>query len=564
MPAPTPIGSAVEIVLSQSATPGAQSVPGGVPSDAQGVLVFTRALATLNSIAASFAGTFTTFASADGEPATISAAIVNSTGAGTVTPTWASAVSEGPVMMVLFVKDIDTSNMDWVNDFDFGWNGGPTAATATVPSTADQLVIAWDTKYGFGSPPGLASGWTSLGTTADGWERNGNSGRLSYANTPGDPTTTFNSQDTDFSQVGLISLIGTSGGSFTGTQTESAAGADSQTRSLQASRAQAESSAGADTQSASLTAARSQTESSAGSDSTSSSAPIPAAMAESSAGADAQTQTTTASRAQAESSASADTNASSMTASRAQAESSAGADSQNRTMVATSAQTESSAGADAQTRTMSATATQTESSAGADLTSGAANGEITIVESAISGDSSNRSMTASRSQAETAASSDTHAAVLAKFAAMQEAVAGLDAQTAVLVAVATLNEAAAGADMSIGFQANATTIVEFVSPADVITSALVAAGFQVETQTATDAQARTMIAIAAQAESQVPTDRQIVEGAPALVVVQAEDCTPLDVIEVLPPTNGVNRFVVRRLPESYVVKGTARRFIVPR
>jgi hypothetical protein len=210
VPTPTFI-SAVAIQLGTSASPGAQSIT--VPSDAEGVLVFTRNNNNANvvSLTSSFAGTFTRYNNSSGEGTSVSVAAVTSTGSQTITPSWTGTVGEGPLFVVAFVKDVDTSSVGaWVRDTFTEFDNA--SLVGAVDSTADDLVLVFDSQYGFGDPPAAASGWTSRLAVGPGFENNAELGRLSTANSPGSSTTSYTSQGNDFDCLAMISLIGASGG----------------------------------------------------------------------------------------------------------------------------------------------------------------------------------------------------------------------------------------------------------------------------------------------------------------------------------------------------------------
>lgn len=356
------------------------------------------------------------------------------------------------------------------------------------------------------------------------------------------------------------------GGDFTAAQADSAAGADSTSASLTATRAQAETSVTADTQNRTMLATRAQAESSAGTDTQAETLNTPAAQAESNTSSDTQTSAAAINKSQAEASAGADAQSTLMSATRAQAETSVGADTQAGSMSAAQAQAESSASADTQSGSMTATRTQAESGAGADTQAGAIVGATSVLESSAGTDTQTGAMAATRAQAEASAGADTQAALLARFAAVAETAVGTDAVSAIMVAVRAMTEAAAGADTTQGLQATATTVLESATATDVIVRSMVATGAQVEVQLATDIQVASLLALAQTAESTSGVDLvSVVGGGTVIVVHQDEHGNAVDVTEVVvPPDPPGGKYIVRKLPTRYAVAGGVRRFIVSR
>lgn len=197
------------LAIGYSASPGAQSV--NVPADAQLVVVHHRlynAAGSALSLSSSFAGTFTINqqAAGSGESAGVSYALVNSTGAQTITPSWTNAPTEGPHFVVSFIAGINTS--DFLRDSDLQLNE-TIASAITLTTGSTDLVLAHDSQFDSGEAvPGNQSGYTSILTYAD----NNEGSRLRIADSPGASTTTVTGQTTSYNAVaGLAIKPGASG-----------------------------------------------------------------------------------------------------------------------------------------------------------------------------------------------------------------------------------------------------------------------------------------------------------------------------------------------------------------
>lgn len=203
--APTLI-STVILTPGSSATPGAQAIT--VPADAQGVVVFTRGYpAPTLSLTSNFAGTFTIVQDTGNEITSVSYAPVTSTGSKTLTPSWTTGPTEGPLFIVAFIKDIDNSSIGaWIRDSDALANDVTGSAFGlTVDSTTIDLVLAFDTQYNTGlTVPADESGWTSITTQGI----NSDAGRLRSADSPGASTTTATTQGTSYRGMAIVSIIG--------------------------------------------------------------------------------------------------------------------------------------------------------------------------------------------------------------------------------------------------------------------------------------------------------------------------------------------------------------------
>lgn len=207
---PTYISTEV-IALGQVASPGAQNVT--VPSDAQVVVVhFSRyaASASTLSLTSNFAGTFTIVQDATiDEGGGVAFAVISSTGAKTITPSWSSAPSEGPLFFVSYIKDVDTaagfvrSIQNQVRE-----DTGTTAATVDLASRDVDLVLALDKTFNASETvPSNPAGWTSLATQGNVDE----AGRLRSLDAPNDGENTITGQTNTYSAILAIALRGIAG-----------------------------------------------------------------------------------------------------------------------------------------------------------------------------------------------------------------------------------------------------------------------------------------------------------------------------------------------------------------
>lgn len=194
--------SSTAITLGTSATPGAQSIT--VPADAQAVIVtattYTSGGLTL-SLSSDFAGTFTVTTAGNGSDKCHTAyAVVSSTGSKTITPTWSAAVTDGPLFIVSFVKNIDTA--DFIRQsLAYNANTQGSTTSTTISSSATDLVLALE-RQTLSSAPTLMSGFTNVTTQVN----NSLGGRLQYANSPGASTTTLQSSGTEFPGFSAVSI----------------------------------------------------------------------------------------------------------------------------------------------------------------------------------------------------------------------------------------------------------------------------------------------------------------------------------------------------------------------
>lgn len=209
---PTIISSVV-LNIGTAASPGAQSIT--VPSDAQIVVVqastYVSGGATL-SLTSDFSGTFTTATAGDGsDKCHVGYAVVSSTGSKTITPTWSSALTDGPLFIVSFIKGVNTS--DFLREsLPRNWNTQGATVNTTITSSSTDLVLILEREATTTTPPALESGCTSVTTQGV----NNLGGRLQYTNTPGSSTTTLTSTGTEFPGFAAISIkAGTSSVAYT-------------------------------------------------------------------------------------------------------------------------------------------------------------------------------------------------------------------------------------------------------------------------------------------------------------------------------------------------------------
>lgn len=205
--------STVALSLGTSANPGAQSIT--VPSDAQIVIVqattYVSGGATL-SITSDFSGTFTTTTAGDGsDKCHVGYAVVSSTGSKTITPTWSTTLTDGPLFIISFIKGVNTSDF-LRQSLPINWNTQGSTVNTTISSSATDLVLILERQAATTTPPTLESGCTSVTTQGI----NNLGGRLQYTNSPGSSTTTITSTGTEFPGFAAISIKqGTSSNAYT-------------------------------------------------------------------------------------------------------------------------------------------------------------------------------------------------------------------------------------------------------------------------------------------------------------------------------------------------------------
>ena len=204
---PTYISTEV-ITLGTSATPGAQNLT--VPSDAQLVVVHAANYASAGdstlSLSSNFAGSFTVYFDGDtfGDCVYVAHALVNSTGAKTITPTWSNTLTGGPLFFVSYIKDIDTAS--YLRDVGvYSTGSASSTASDTLATQSTDLVLVLD-KDG-ASLPTTISGYTSVSNQTN----NAEYGRLQTCNSPGTSSTTITTVGTNYACLGAIALRGIAG-----------------------------------------------------------------------------------------------------------------------------------------------------------------------------------------------------------------------------------------------------------------------------------------------------------------------------------------------------------------
>lgn len=139
----------------------------------------------------------------------IGAAKVTATGEQTFRVVGTASIEEGPAMVLIFLNNIDN-----VDDFIRQMVCAPTTSapqtlSASVTSTADDLVIAIEGKDVNGSFGTVPEGWTQIGSTVT---HNNDSARVTTANTAGASSTTFTMPaELSYPTLSLISVKGSSG-----------------------------------------------------------------------------------------------------------------------------------------------------------------------------------------------------------------------------------------------------------------------------------------------------------------------------------------------------------------
>jgi hypothetical protein len=201
-------GTPTAVVWASGINPASQNIT--IPADATAVYMFWAfdgvdanghglASATLNS--ASPNQTFELPTQAGFYPGTGVAAWYNpSTGSQALDVAWDIAPVEGPVCIVAYVKDGDTSS--W-RDADADQDIDSNAVTVTLTTVAGDLVLKFDQRFdGSENPPSTAgSGWTSAQTTGNVDE----GARLAYISASG-TTQACPSEDESYSSICAISI----------------------------------------------------------------------------------------------------------------------------------------------------------------------------------------------------------------------------------------------------------------------------------------------------------------------------------------------------------------------
>lgn len=132
-------------------------------------------------------------------------ALITATGSKTFTYAFSVTATEGPVLALFFVDEIDTG--DWIRDSDGARTAATTAISLTVDSAATDIVVSLDGRA-VATAPSAVSGWTSQGSGTF----NGIGYRAASADSPGSTTTTFNAADENYSGAAVVSIKQTAGG----------------------------------------------------------------------------------------------------------------------------------------------------------------------------------------------------------------------------------------------------------------------------------------------------------------------------------------------------------------
>ena len=119
-------------------------------------------------------------------------------GTGTKALAWSKTTASsarGPILTIVYVS----AGGAW-RDSDAGNSTAGTAISKVIDSIADDLVIKCDTQIN--AVPGLSSGWTSISDTTSGTFYQ----RTSKCDTPGDPSTTCNAENENYSVLVAVSI----------------------------------------------------------------------------------------------------------------------------------------------------------------------------------------------------------------------------------------------------------------------------------------------------------------------------------------------------------------------
>lgn len=204
-------GTPTAITWGSGANPAGQSIT--IPADCTAVYFFgdyysdgagTFASATLAGNAPS--QTFEVPQNANGNTKWVAAWYNPPTGSQTLAVTFDDAPTEGPTSIVAYVKGGNTTA--W-GDADGATNtsaAGTTALSVTLTTSAGDLVLKFDTRFG-GTAPSLSAGWTSAQTQS----HNSHSARLSYITATG-TTQVANSEDESYSSLVAIAIPAAAGG----------------------------------------------------------------------------------------------------------------------------------------------------------------------------------------------------------------------------------------------------------------------------------------------------------------------------------------------------------------
>lgn len=201
-------GTPTAVVWAAGINPAAQNIT--IPADATAVYMFWAfdgvdanghglASATLNS--ASPSQTFETPTVSGFFPATGVAAWYNpSTGTQSLDVAWDIAPVEGPVCIVAYVKDGDTTS--W-RDADAASATGSTAVSVTLTTVSGDLCLKFDQRYDPSENPPITAGagWTSAQTTGNVDE----GARFAYISATG-TTQACPSEDESYSSICAISI----------------------------------------------------------------------------------------------------------------------------------------------------------------------------------------------------------------------------------------------------------------------------------------------------------------------------------------------------------------------
>jgi hypothetical protein len=163
---PVVIGTA-QLTLGTSATPGAQNIT--VPAGTQLVVVFVGATGPTSgvglnlSLTSNFAGTFTVIDAGVQDGCSIGYAVVSSTGAKTITPSWSETILEGPSFQLAFINNIDTGNF-LLEAVAVATGNNTTSATYAINTNGRCILLAQEEQDGSTGIPATMSGYTSLQT----------------------------------------------------------------------------------------------------------------------------------------------------------------------------------------------------------------------------------------------------------------------------------------------------------------------------------------------------------------------------------------------------------------